>query len=85
MLGTVHIWERDRGYGFLRVDETRRQVFLHVREVLGGAHDPPQVGDLVEFDLTETPRGPRAVGAVIVKRAASAQDPACARPPRGRW
>ena len=67
-IGTIATWDIDRGFGFCQAGP--RRVFVHVSDVKGlrGRGDHPVVGDEVEFDLTETDRGPRAVDARIVRR-----------------
>lgn len=69
----VSMWKTERGYGFLALRGTwgGLSVFLHVSDTEGLAdgHDHPDVGDLVEFAILATPKGPRAIQARIVERA----------------
>lgn len=58
MTGVVKTYDRMLCYGFIG-GEDGHDYFVHRSEV----HGPPlQVGERVEFDPTEAPRGPRAVG-----------------------
>lgn len=69
MIGTVAAWIPDRGFGFVNVAGTLKSVFCHVSDVAGlEAGDPPAVGDTLEFDVIDTPRGPRARDVKILKR-----------------
>jgi cold shock CspA family protein len=71
MAARVAVWYETRGFGFLPLpDSPRSSVFLHVRdcEGLAGPADHPNVGDLIEFTVIETPRGLRAVDARIIER-----------------
>ena len=63
-------WIVERGFGFAG-DPARPHsgVFVHVSDLEGAALDPPEVGDVLEFELVFSSRGPRAVRAKIVKRA----------------
>ncbi|UCE87930.1 MAG: cold shock domain-containing protein [Deltaproteobacteria bacterium] len=50
---------RERGFGFIRGDDGK-EVFFH-RSGLGAAdYDILEEGDVVEYVIQESPRGPRA-------------------------
>lgn len=55
--GKVTRWLRDRGFGFIRADDGRANIFCHVSDA-GGNH--LLAGAAVEFDLEDTERGLRA-------------------------
>jgi CspA family cold shock protein len=57
--GRIKKMVRDRGFGFIRGDDGK-EVFFH-RSGLGGAdYDILNEGDIVDYHVSESPRGPRA-------------------------
>jgi CspA family cold shock protein len=57
--GRIKKMVRDRGFGFIRGDDGK-EVFFH-RSGLGAAdYDNLSEGDVVEYHVSESPRGPRA-------------------------
>lgn len=53
-----------KGYGWIRLANSRQAVFVHRRDVLGGLI--LEEGDLVEFSIIEAPRGPKATQVKII-------------------
>jgi uncharacterized membrane protein YsdA (DUF1294 family)/cold shock CspA family protein len=51
-------FDPDRGFGFVRVEGQARDVFVHVRDILG--NEALRVGQMVSFEQVEGDRGPRA-------------------------
>jgi len=62
--GTVKRW-LDRGYGFIGVDEQEDDIFVH-NSALGGVFELRE-GQKVEFDLEDSPKGPRAVNVKVIE------------------
>ena len=62
--GIVSRW-LDRGFGFIGVDGQDDDVFVHNSE-LNGAFEL-RAGQKVEFELEDSPKGPRAVGVKILE------------------
>jgi CspA family cold shock protein len=56
--GTVIRWLDMRGYGFIK-SEDGKEVFAHNSEIQGKSS--LTAGEKVEFEVTDTGRGPRAV------------------------
>jgi CspA family cold shock protein len=56
--GTVMRWLDGRGYGFIK-GEDGKEVFVHNSEIQGKSS--LREGEKVEFEVTDTSRGPRAV------------------------
>ena len=56
--GTVTRWLDGRGYGFIK-GEDGKEVFVHNSEIQGKSS--LREGVKVEFEVTDTSRGPRAV------------------------
>ena len=61
MTGTVKNWFPDRGFGFIETREYRRDVFVHFKSLADRGQRELFVGEPVEFELQETPKGPAAV------------------------
>lgn len=58
MKGTVKNFNKDKGFGFVTTEDGK-DVFFHYSAI----QDSPKIasiGDKVEFDVEESPRGPRA-------------------------
>jgi CspA family cold shock protein len=57
--GQVKWFSRQRGYGFIIVEGSREEIFVH-RTALEGIYSL-QEGQEVEFEMESTPKGPEAV------------------------
>lgn len=68
--GTVKV-VTDKGYGFIGVEGSEKDVFFH-ESVLEGelATRKLKVGDVVEFDIEQGQKGPNAVNIKLVEEAA---------------
>jgi cold shock protein len=60
--GKIGLWRADRGWGFVRRDD-QQDVFVHSAAV-GGQN--LSVGDLIEFSIVSTAKGPQAKSVVKV-------------------
>lgn len=59
--GTVRWFDAERGFGFINRGEEAEDLFVHASEIVGG--DPTKglrEGQVVEFEVGETDRGPQA-------------------------
>ena len=63
MEGIVKKW-LDRGFGFIGVEGNDEDVFVH-QSNLDKAYELSE-GQNVEFDMEDSPKGPRAVNVKIV-------------------
>ena len=63
MEGIVKKW-LDRGFGFIGVEGNDEDVFVH-HSSLSAAYELSE-GQNVEFDMEDSPKGPRAVNVKIV-------------------
>ena len=63
MEGTVKRW-LDRGFGFIEVEGREDDVFVHY-SCLEGATELAE-GQKVEFEIEDSPKGPRAVNVKLV-------------------
>ncbi|HID63915.1 MAG TPA: hypothetical protein EYP49_14435 [Anaerolineae bacterium] len=57
--GQVKWFSRQRGYGFIIVEDSREEIFVH-RTDLEGVYSLEE-GQEVEFEIETTPKGPEAV------------------------
>jgi cold shock protein len=50
------MWNPDRGFGFIKVDDGGRDMFLHATDLKAAGIDPEsiQVGDRLTFELGST-------------------------------
>lgn len=64
--GKIKKLVRDRGFGFI-VDESGKEVFFHQSGLVGSTLDALRGDEAVEFDVEESPKGPRAVNVTVSK------------------
>ncbi len=59
--GIIKFFNESKGYGFIKEDETNREIFVHVT----GLIDKVRQNDNVSFEVTE---GKRGLNAINVKK-----------------
>ena len=59
MKGTVKMFNKEKGYGFIHTEENA-DVFFHYSSLLMDDYKSAEVGEKVEFDVEESARGLRA-------------------------
>jgi CspA family cold shock protein len=57
--GTVKWFNADKGYGFVEVDGGK-DVFVHYSAIQGDGYRSLDQGQRVEFEITQSDRGPQA-------------------------
>lgn len=57
--GTVKWFSRDKGWGFVRLQDGR-EIFVHHSDIEGVGHKTLQDDEPVEFSVEEMEKGPRA-------------------------
>jgi cold shock protein len=55
--GVVKFFNESKGYGFIKVDETGEEIFVHLSAVT----EKIRQDDKVSFDITEGKKGPNAI------------------------
>jgi CspA family cold shock protein len=60
MKGTIKRILTDRGYGFIEIDGEENDIFFHSTKTKDDFFYLKE-GNIVEFDIEETQRGPQAV------------------------
>ena len=55
--GTIVFFHSRKGYGFIKQEDSSADVFVHMDDV-----DGPDLteGEVVDFDIEQAPKGPRA-------------------------
>jgi CspA family cold shock protein len=61
--GTIKYFNRKRGFGFIRSNQTVKDIFVHVRDLKGSIHK----GDRVKFQVEESDKGLRARNVEVVQ------------------
>ncbi|WP_428897127.1 cold shock protein (beta-ribbon(,) CspA family) [Parelusimicrobium proximum] len=59
--GTVKWFNDQKGFGFITPDDGSKDLFAHYQEIQGEGFKTLAEGDKVEFDVTESEKGPKAV------------------------
>lgn len=59
--GTVKWFNREKGYGFITPDNGGRDIFVHYSAIEGDGFRNLDEGEIVEFDIGASDKGPRAV------------------------
>ena len=60
--GTVKFFSEDKGFGFIKHDDSNDETFVHV----SGLIDQIKQGDHVEFDLQKGNKGINAVNVKVI-------------------
>jgi CspA family cold shock protein len=50
----------DRGFGFITPEGSDKDLFFHSKELQGVQFNDLKEGDAVEFEVSESPKGPNA-------------------------
>lgn len=58
MKGKVKNFNKDRGFGFITTEDGK-DVFFHYSSIVD-ENKTAEIGEPVEFDVEDSPRGPRA-------------------------
>jgi len=64
--GKIKKLVRDRGFGFIS-DTDGREVFFHQSSLIDAKFDILNEDQAVEFEIENSPKGPRAVNVKLVK------------------
>ena len=50
----------DRGFGFISREGNEKDLFFHSKELQGVEYNELREGDKVQFEVSESPKGPNA-------------------------
>ena len=60
--GTVKWFNAEKGYGFITVDDSDQDIFVHYSEIQMDGYRSLQEGQQVEFNVGQGDKGPQAEG-----------------------
>jgi CspA family cold shock protein len=66
MKGTVKWFSAPKGYGFIAPEDGGKDVFVHYSEIQMTGYAELNEGDMVEFTVEDSPKGPQAVNVTKV-------------------
>lgn len=66
--GTVKWFNDSKGFGFIAQDGGE-DVFVHYSAIAGEGYRSVAEGSRVEFDIENSPKGPRAANVVVIEAA----------------
>ncbi len=61
--GTVKFFNTEKGFGFIKHNDSAKETFVHVSALNGGSL---KEGDVVEFELQEGKKGMNAVNVKVI-------------------
>ena len=64
--GTVKWFNDEKVFGFIAIDDEAADVFVHVSAINDAGVQGLDEGQRVSFDVTQSPKGPRAANVVVV-------------------
>lgn len=67
--GTVKWFNDSKGFGFIERGDGGGDVFVHYTAITGEGYRSLTEGSEVEFEIEDSPKGPRAVNVVVTKSA----------------
>ena len=74
MTGKMKWWASAKGYGFVVANDgpngaPMTEVFVHYKDILGEGRKDLAEGQMIEFNVRQTPKGPRAtdIRALVVE------------------
>ncbi len=65
--GTVKWFSDQKGYGFITPDDGTKDIFVHHSSIEGTGFKTLSENDIVEYEVEQSPKGPRAVNVVKVQ------------------
>lgn len=64
MLGKVKWFNAQKGFGFIEV-QGQKDIFVHYSNIESNGFKSLEEGVEVEFNVTQSPKGPQAVNVVV--------------------
>jgi len=69
--GKVKWFDGKKGYGFIEKEDGTGDVFVHYQDIVGEGYRVLREGERVKFDITQSPKGDKAIK--VERAAADAQ------------
>lgn len=71
MTGSVKWWASAKGYGFIIAEDgpnctPMTEIFVHYKDIAGGGRRDLVENQRVEFNVRQTPKGPRAADVKVL-------------------
>ena len=67
-IGTVKWFHDKKGFGFIQSRDGSQDVFVHYSSILADGHRTLTEGEVVDYEVVETDRGPQAVNVIPLSR-----------------
>ncbi len=64
--GTVKWFNSEKGFGFITPDGGAKDVFVHHSEIQESGFRTLEENQRVQFEITQGPKGPQAVGVTTI-------------------
>jgi len=64
--GTVKWFNGDKGFGFIAVDGSDKEIFVHFSEIQSDGFRSLDENQRVEFEITQGAKGPQASGVRVI-------------------
>lgn len=65
--GKVKWFNQEKGFGFITMDGEERDIFVHYSTIQMDGFKTLEEGQVVNFDITESERGPQAQNVTVQK------------------
>lgn len=66
--GTVRWFNDQKGYGFIKPDDSENEIFVHYSSIIKEGFKSLTEGSTVEFDVDQNEKGLKAVNVKILHR-----------------
>ncbi len=74
MKGKIKKLITHRGYGFIDTEEQEEDLFFHRSQLDSAKFDELREGDVVEFEIEQTEKGPQATQIKVTEKAEPSTD-----------
>ncbi len=64
--GKVKWFNEKKGYGFIQLDNSEKDLFVHYTAIQGNGFKTLAEGQKVRFEVEDTPKGPKAKNVELV-------------------